>query len=165
MKWRLAEPVDATHGEWQRNCSSLSEHADIVQNQFEKEAKLEMVVETTLRAAVREYGDGLTIVAIGSSLPELAICVSAARRREPLVAVGNVLGSNAFNLLGAMGIVAVVTDVGTANMLMVVDLGIMLAVTVALTILLLHVGRIGRVTGCIFLCVYLAYLAGQFTHM
>ena len=108
---------------------------------------------------------GLTVVAIGSSLPELAICVSAARRREPLVAVGNVLGSNAFNLLGAMGIVALVTNVGTANMLMVIDLGIMLAVTVALTIMLLHVGRIGRATGGIFLCVYVGYLVGQFTHM
>ncbi len=126
---------------------------------------IEGAVGIAHKLGVSDVVIGLTIVAIGSSLPELAICVSAARRREPLVAVGNVLGSNAFNLLGAMGIVAVVTDVGTHNLLIMIDLGIMLAITVALTILLLRIGRIGRMTGGIFLCAYLAYLAGQFSHM
>ncbi len=105
---------------------------------------------------------GLTIVAIGSSLPELAICAAAARRREPLVAIGNVLGSNIFNLLGAMGVVALITNVGIAETMIGLDLVIMLAMTVALAILLLYVNRIGRTTGLCFVGAYCLYLAGQF---
>jgi cation:H+ antiporter len=114
------------------------------------------------QVGVPEAVIGLTVVAIGSSLPELAICISAARRREPLVAVGNVLGSNIFNLLGAMGVVALISDVGTARTLIAVDLVIMAVITACLAVLLLYVTRIGRTTGTCFVGAYLLYLAGQF---
>jgi cation:H+ antiporter len=105
---------------------------------------------------------GLTVVAVGSSLPELAICASAARRREPLVAVGNVLGSNIFNLLGAVGVVAVITDIRTTSPLLADDLIIMLIVTVVLAILLLFVYRIGRPTGFAFMGAYGLYVGGSY---
>jgi cation:H+ antiporter len=114
------------------------------------------------RFGVAEAVIGLTVVAVGTSLPELAICASAARRREPLVAVGNVLGSNIFNLLGAMGVVALISDVGTARTLIAVDLVIMTVITACLAVLLLYVNRIGRTTGICFVGAYLLYLAGQF---
>ena len=57
---------------------------------------------------VSEATIGLTIVAVGSSLPELAASTVAAFRGKSSVAIGNVLGSNLFNLLGALGIVAVI---------------------------------------------------------
>jgi cation:H+ antiporter len=114
------------------------------------------------RFGISEAIIGLTVVAVGTSLPELAICASAARRREPLVAVGNVLGSNIFNLLGAMGVVALISDVGTARTLIAVDLVIMAVITACLAVLLLHVNRIGRTTGICFVGAYVLYLAGQF---
>ena len=119
-------------------------------------------VDIARQLRVPETVIGFTVVAIGSSLPELAICVSAACRHEPLVAVGNVLGSNIFNLLGAMGIVALITDVGTSAPLITVDLVFMLVATVGLAILLLYANRVGRISGICFLGTYLLYLAGQF---
>jgi cation:H+ antiporter len=126
----------------------------------------DLLVDGAVRIA-RQFGIseaviGLTIVAVGSSLPELATCISAARRREPLVAVGNVLGSNIFNLLGAVGVVALITDIRTTNAVIVDDLLIMLAVTAVLAILLLYVYRIGRPTGYAFLGAYAVYVGGAY---
>ena len=123
---------------------------------------VEGAVGIALTLGVSEAIIGLTVVALGSSLPELATCVSAARRREPLVAVGNVLGSNIFNLLGAVGVVALITDIRTTSPLISDDLMIMLAVTVVLAILLLYVYRVGRTTGFAFMGAYGLYVAGAF---
>ena len=123
---------------------------------------VEGAVGVALTLGVSEAIIGLTVVALGSSLPELATCASAARRREPLVAVGNVLGSNIFNLLGAVGVVALITDIRTTSPLISDDLMIMLAVTVVLAILLLYVYRIGRPTGFAFMGAYGLYVAGAF---
>jgi len=123
---------------------------------------VEGAVGVALALGVSEALIGLTVVALGSSLPELATCAAAARRREPLVAVGNVLGSNIFNLLGAVGIVALITDVRTTGPLIADDLMIMLGVTVVLAILLLYVYRISRPAGFAFMGAYIVYVGGEF---
>ena len=63
VKWRLAEPPEESHGEWQLNYSSMRDHADMVESQFRKEEKLGMMTTMTLRQAMSEYGEDLNIAA------------------------------------------------------------------------------------------------------
>lgn len=107
---------------------------------------------------VSEVVIGLTVVAIGTSLPELATSVVAAWRGEGDIAVGNAVGSCIFNILGILGITALVHPLGTA------DLGVVDgAVMVGFTLFLLPLMRTGfvlsRLEGALLLAAYLAYLA------
>lgn len=83
------------------------------------------------RYGLSEAVIGLTIVALGTSLPELATSMLAAFRKEDDIAVGNVVGSNLFNLLGILGVASVVRPMDAAG-IRGADLGVMLAVTVVL---------------------------------
>ena len=112
-----------------------------------------------LRFGVREEVVGLTIVAFGTSLPELATVFAAALKREADVAVGNILGSNVFNLLfvgGVAGLVGTSTFTDTA---LAVDLPVMAVCAVLLAALVLVRGRIGRILGLGFTLAYVAYIA------
>lgn len=118
-------------------------------------------------AIAREFGVseaviGLTIVAVGTSLPELATSVVAAFRRQADIALGNVVGSNIFNILGILGITAVVVPVPVETSMAVFDIPFMLAVSVGLMALILVAGRIGRGAGIGMLAVYAGYVAWQF---
>lgn len=100
---------------------------------------------------------GLTIVAIGTSLPELATSLVAALRRQSGIAVGNVVGSNIFNVLGILGITAVVTPIPVAPRFLTLDLPVMLAATLVM-LLILRSAKIGRLMGAGLLAGYVAYL-------
>jgi cation:H+ antiporter len=100
---------------------------------------------------------GLTIVAVGTSLPELATSVIAALRKHPDVAIGNVVGSNIFNILGILGITAIIRPVEAAPNFQLVDTPIMLAVSVGLMLMLLTFKTIGRLPATIMLGLYVAY--------
>jgi cation:H+ antiporter len=105
---------------------------------------------------------GLTLVAFGTSLPELATAVIAALRRHADVAIGNVVGSNIFNLLGILGVLALVVPFEFSPELLTFDVWAMLGAT-ALLMLVLAVGRpIGRVTALVFLLAYAIFIAVQF---
>ncbi len=104
---------------------------------------------------------GLTVVAVGSSLPELAASVMAALRGRPSVAIGNVLGSNLFNLLGALGLVAVIMPVDTDSTDIRVSMLIMLALT-AIFVALVAIRHVIRWVGAIFLAAYAAFVWLQF---
>ncbi|MDH3495813.1 MAG: calcium/sodium antiporter [Gemmatimonadota bacterium] len=75
---------------------------------------------------------GLTIVAMGTSLPELATCVVAAARKEPDILLGNLVGSNIFNVLGILGIASLITDVRVHPAAIAVDNWVMLGFAVVL---------------------------------
>lgn len=100
---------------------------------------------------------GLTIVAVGTSLPELATSVVAALRRESAIAVGNVVGSNIFNVLGILGVTALVAPVPVAPRFLVIDVPVMLATAIGLAILL-RGGRVGRLWGGALVLTYGAYV-------
>lgn len=102
---------------------------------------------------------GLTIVAVGTSLPELATSVVAAYRGQSEVALGNVVGSNIFNILGILGITAMVIPVPIESSIASFDNPFMLAVSLALMALILIVGRIGRGPGIAMLAIYTGYVA------
>lgn len=104
---------------------------------------------------------GLTLVAIGTSLPELAIVVVASMRGHSDVALGNILGSNIFNLLGITGVVAVVAPLEVSESLLQFDLWLLLFVTALLLPLLLSGGRLSRREGTLLLLLYAGFLAFQ----
>lgn len=102
---------------------------------------------------------GLTIVAIGTSLPELATVIVASWRGHNEVAIGNILGSNIFNIFAVMGAASIVGDVSVPRELMVFDIWVMLAATIALTVYVLRRAPIGRKTGIVLLIGYALYMA------
>jgi cation:H+ antiporter len=105
---------------------------------------------------------GLTIVAVGTSLPELATSVVAAFRRHAEVALGNVVGSNIFNILGILGITAMVIPVPVETSMASFDIPFMLAVSLALVALILATGRISRGAGVAMVAAYTGYVAWLF---
>ena len=102
---------------------------------------------------------GLTIVAVGTSLPELAASLSAARRGEGDIALGNIVGSNIFNILGILGITALVSPLQVTGGLAGSDLGVMLAASALLLTIAIWKQRLSRLHGAIFLVLYAAYIA------
>ncbi|TFL19116.1 calcium/sodium antiporter [Jannaschia formosa] len=100
---------------------------------------------------------GLTVVAVGTSLPELAASAAAARRGRGDLALGNVLGSNVFNLLGILGATALIAPLDASPRFASFDLPVMVAVTAALLALGAS-GRIGRLGGGALLAGYAVYL-------
>ncbi len=100
---------------------------------------------------------GLTLVAAGTSLPELATSVVAAFRGHSDVAVGNVLGSNIFNALAIIGTTAMVRPIGVAESIARLDVWVMTAAALVLVPLLAWRGRIGRPAGAALTVAYAAY--------
>lgn len=100
---------------------------------------------------------GLTLVSAGTSLPELSASLIAAFRRQPDIAIGNIVGSNIFNLLGIAGLGGIVREV-QAHDISSVDLGVMLAFTVLLLPLLWSGFTLKRWEGGLLVAGYLAYL-------
>ncbi len=100
---------------------------------------------------------GLTIVAIGTSLPELATSLVAAVKKETDIAVGNIVGSNIFNLLGILGITAIVHPLQGDGVGMV-DFAVMAAFSLVLWPIAFHQQRITRPEGAALLAGYVGYL-------
>lgn len=101
---------------------------------------------------------GLTIVAIGTSLPELATSLIAAFRKQSQIAIGNVIGSNIFNVLGILGITAMILPIPVAGRFLAFDLPVMIAASVLLAVLLLTRPVIGRGIGVAMLLAYGGYI-------
>ena len=108
---------------------------------------------------VSETVIGLTLIAIGTSLPELATTVMAAYRRQADVALGNVIGSNMFNLLAIIGITAMVAPVPVEETLLEFDLWVMLAASLLLIPFVFSSTRnMTKRWGILFAVLYLGYL-------
>lgn len=110
---------------------------------------------------VSEEVIGITLFAFGTSLPELVASVVAAYRGHPDVAIGNVIGSNIFNMMLVGGIVAVVIDIPVPAQVLNFDMWIMLAATVMLMLILLGKMKLTRGYACVFFALYIAYIGAQ----
>lgn len=108
---------------------------------------------------------GLTIIAIGTSLPELATCVVAAVKGQHDISIGNLVGSNVFNTLLVVGTAGAISPFKIVQRLAGVDYWIMIAVSAAFASLAI-VGRrvIGRLGGTLLLCGYIAYMLYLFVY-
>ncbi len=105
---------------------------------------------------------GLTIVALGTSMPELATAVTSAFRREDDLAIGNIIGSNMFNMLGVLGIAAVIRPVQAPPLLIARDFPVMFLMTGLLFLMATNFrgpGRISRRSGLLFLTLFFSYQA------
>lgn len=111
-----------------------------------------------LQMGVSEALVGLTVVAIGTSLPELVTSVVAARKHENDIAVGNVIGSNIFNVMFILGMSAVITPLAVSSAV-VIDMVIMTVVFAAFFVLSLVRRKVDRVTGGVMIALYIAYTA------
>ena len=103
---------------------------------------------------------GLTIVALGTSLPELATAITAALHKEDDLAIGNIIGSNIFNLLGVLGIAAIIHPVELLPIILARDFPAMFLITGALYLMASDFrgpGRIGRRSGSILLTMFMGY--------
>jgi cation:H+ antiporter len=100
---------------------------------------------------------GLTVVAIGTSLPELATSVVAALKKEPDVALGNAIGSNILNVLLILGVTALIQPISAAE-IKASDLGVMLGSSVLLFVLLRWRSTLDRVGASILLSGYVLYV-------
>ncbi|WP_160064937.1 calcium/sodium antiporter [Psychromonas sp. L1A2] len=106
---------------------------------------------------------GLTVVAIGTSLPELATTIAAARKKEFDLAVGNIIGSNMFNILGVMALPGLIHASSFDIAVLTRDYPVMIALTLALVIFSIawrkgKIAILGRVEGALLLIGYLAYM-------
>ncbi|MEM8749735.1 MAG: calcium/sodium antiporter [Pseudomonadota bacterium] len=119
---------------------------------------VDAAVEIASRWGVPDEVVGLTIVAIGTSLPELATSITAARHGNTSVAVGNVIGSNLFNIAAIMGVTAAATNVPIGEHILQFDMWVMLAATLFLIALPVFKVSLGRKAGLVLCAVYLIYL-------
>ena len=124
-------------------------------------------VEIARTLGVSDLLIGLTIVAVGTSLPELASSIAAARKGESDLAFGNIVGSNLFNTLLVVGIAAVIDPMDSVSPgILYRDMPLMALLTVLLLVFGLPVrkvdgirtGRINRIEGAVFLAFYISYL-------
>jgi cation:H+ antiporter len=122
---------------------------------------VDAAVQMARAIGVSELVIGLTIVAAGTSAPEVATSIMAAIRGERDIAVGNVVGSGIFNILGVLGIAGVVSPsgIGVAPAALVFDIPVMVAVSVACLPIFLTGHTIARWEGALFFSYYVAYTA------
>lgn len=119
-------------------------------------------VALSYQLGVSEAVIGLTVVAIGTAAPEIVTAAIAAWRRQSGVAIGNVLGSNMFNMLGIGGITAVVSPISVHPHFLEFDFLVLVGATISV-ILIGHVsGFLGRVAGGLMLAAYVAYTVSLF---
>ncbi len=111
------------------------------------------------QAGLSERVIGLTIVAAGTSLPELAASTVAAVRRQADIALANIIGSNIFNILGILGVTALVRPIPVAGAIVASDMWWMLAFSLVLLPMMARAMRISRLEGAVLLAGYGVYLA------
>nr|WP_281504159.1 MULTISPECIES: calcium/sodium antiporter [Chromohalobacter] len=105
---------------------------------------------------------GLTVVAIGTSLPELASSISAVRKNEHDLVIGNVVGSNLFNTLAVVGLAGIIDPINVDSAVLVRDWPVMAGLTLALTVFGIGwkgQGRINRLEAALLLATFIAYTA------
>ncbi len=123
---------------------------------------IEGAVAIARQWGVTETAIGLTVIALGTSLPELATTVMAVRRNHSAVALGNVIGSNVFNLLAILGTTAAIVPIAVPPEIMEFDIWVMLATTVLLMLLAVFRITLGKPAGLALVGGYIAYIVVVF---
>lgn len=119
-------------------------------------------VDVASELGISESVIGLTIVALGSSLPELATTIVAAYRKHSDVALGNVIGSSIFNILGIVGLVSIIQPIIIPEEIASFDIWYMLAATIFAIVLVVIFNRFTRSTGYFLIAAYSGFIALQY---
>jgi cation:H+ antiporter len=115
------------------------------------------------KLGVPEAVIGLTVVAVGTSLPELAVSIVAAIRKHADVAIGNIIGSNIFNILCILGVASLITPLPLEGRLLNIDQFVMLAAAAMLLLFLFFGLRLSRLKGAFLLLGYVVYIVAMFS--
>jgi cation:H+ antiporter len=102
---------------------------------------------------------GLTIVAVGTSLPELATSVVAAMRKQTEIAVGNIVGSNVFNIFGILGVTALIAPIPAEARFVSIDMYWVAGTAIGLSVIAAVLGGLPRLAGALLLAGYAGYIA------
>lgn len=105
---------------------------------------------------------GLTVVAFGTSLPELSTCIAAARKRSVGLILGNIIGSNTFNILSIVALTAIIKPLDVDPVLAGIQMWATVAVTVGFAAWMLAVGKITKTVGYVMVTAYIAFVAAQY---
>lgn len=151
--------------EWPRSLwpSLLAVIGGIATVVFGAQILVAAAVELARDFGISEAVIGLTLVAVGTSLPELATAAVAAYRRHPDIAIGNVVGANTYNILAILGVVSMVEPLTIPAQIVGFDIWFMLAATILLLAMILVRGGLSRAVGAGFLAVYGFYLVAEYT--
>lgn len=106
---------------------------------------------------------GLSLVAVGTSLPELAASISAALKKNSDVIIGNILGSNLFNILAILGIASIIKPIPVTGQIAIFDIPFALAIAVISMIIIILFKQFGRLTGFALLTIYAIYIAWMYS--
>ena len=115
-------------------------------------------IEIAKKYNVSEAVIGLSLIAFGTSLPELVVGILSAIKKKVDFALGNILGSNIYNILGVLGISSLFGNFTLPEILLKQDLIIMVAITSIVLIFMLSMKKIGRIYGILGLSIYVSYL-------
>jgi cation:H+ antiporter len=120
---------------------------------------VDSAIAIALAFQISETVVGLTVVAVGTSLPELVVSVVAGFRRQGDVAFGNIVGSNIYNVFGILGVTALVEPIAMPPEILALDIWVMLGATVLLLVFAVTGWRVNRLEGAAFLAAYALYIA------
>lgn len=122
-------------------------------------------IELAKMANISDTVIGLTIVAVGTSLPELVTSVMAAIKKHADVAIGNIIGSNIFNILGILGLTALIKPIIIPAGILAVDIWVMLAAALILVAWLAIMHKISRPVGAAMMVLYVGYVGYLLIYM
>ena len=106
---------------------------------------------------VSERVIGITVLALGTSLPELVTAIVASIKKETDLALGNLMGSNIFNILSILGITSIIQDIHVSEIIVHQDMTVMLGITLLILPLMLYKRRLSRFAGVVLLLTYVIY--------
>ncbi len=112
-----------------------------------------------LHFGMEERVIGVTVVALGTSAPELITSVVAAYRKEADISIGNLIGSNIFNIMAVIGIAAMIQPIEVSEATINIDMIWMIGITIALLPLMLIGKKLGRFKGVMLISTYIVYIA------
>ncbi|RFC54758.1 calcium/sodium antiporter [Brumimicrobium aurantiacum] len=111
---------------------------------------------------VSQHVIGITIIAFGTSVPELATSCVAAYRKETDISVGNLIGSNIFNILAVLGLTSIVSPIAVKEFVLSWDLLWMIGIAILMLPMMLVKRKVGRLSGAILLAIYITYIVTLF---
>lgn len=119
-------------------------------------------VQTGSAIGVPEAVIGMTVVAFGTSLPELSTCIAAARKQSVGLILGNIIGSNTFNILSIIALTTVIKPLDVDPVLLGMELWVTIAVAVGFSIWMFVVGTLTRPIGTAMMVIYAVFIAAQY---
>ncbi|WP_439156501.1 calcium/sodium antiporter [Yoonia sp.] len=119
-------------------------------------------VATGTALGVPEAVIGMTVVAFGTSLPELSTCIAAARKQSLGLILGNIIGSNTFNILSIVALTAITRPIWVDPVLLGMELWVTVGVAIIFAVWMLTVGRLNRPMGVVMIAAYVAFIVAQY---